>query len=221
MGVLIVEIEFVDFLGSTHIGVKMLCTESSAFIPYTTPLNLQNLLQYTLKVEITKVSDNIIGSLAVGNSFGCVVSNVLTSEVLNELESTDLPIFQSSEFFAFGNVVLANDYGGLISPVVPHTIQKAISDTLNIPLEARTIANSDLVGSLAFVTNYGGLITPLANEEEIFEIKEILHLQQVGVGSVNKGSEFVASGMIGNTKGLLIGRETTGIETMEITRCFS
>ena len=221
MGVLIVEIEFVDFLGNIHIGVKMLCTENTAFVPYSTPLNLQNLLQHTLKVEITKISDNIIGSLAVGNSFGCVVSSVLSSEVLRELESTDLPVFQSSEFFAFGNVVLANDYGGLISPVIPLTIQKAISDTLNIPLEAKTIANSDLVGSLAFVTNYGGLITPLASEEEILEIKEILHLQQVGVGSVNKGSEFVASGIIGNTKGLLIGRETTGIETMEITRCFS
>ncbi|MFW9903409.1 MAG: translation initiation factor IF-6 [Candidatus Thorarchaeota archaeon] len=215
------EFEFVDFLGSIHIGVKMLCTEKLAFTPYNTPLYLQNLLNYTLKVEIIQVSDNIIGSLAVGNSFGSVVSSVLSSEVLNKFRSTDLPIFQSSEFFAFGNVVLANDYGGIISPVVPSTIQKAISDTLQIPLEARTIANSDLVGSLAFVTNYGGLITPLASEEEILEIKEILHLQQVGVGSVNKGSEFVASGMVGNTKGLLIGRETTGIETMEITRCFS
>ncbi|MFX1514977.1 MAG: hypothetical protein ACFFC6_01620, partial [Promethearchaeota archaeon] len=102
------EIEFVDFLGSIHIGVKMLCTESVAFIPHNTPLNLQNLLQRALKVEITKVSDNIIGSLAISNSFGCVVSSVLSSEVLNELESTDLPIFQSSEFFAFGNIVLAN-----------------------------------------------------------------------------------------------------------------
>lgn len=215
------EFEFVDFLGSIHIGVKMLCTENLAFIPFNTPLYLQNLIQYTLKVKIIQISDNIIGSLAVGNSFGSVVSSVLSSEVLNELKSADLPVFQSSEFFAFGNVVLANDYGGVISPVVPLTIQKAISDTLKIPLEARTIANSDLVGSLAFVTNYGGLITPLASEEEILEIKEILHLQQVGVGSVNKGSEFVASGIVGNTKGLLIGRETTGIEIMEITRCFS
>jgi translation initiation factor 6 len=215
------EFEFVDFLGNIHIGVKMLCTENLSFIPYNTPLYLQNLLQNTLKVKIIQVSDSIIGSLAVGNSFGSVVSSVLSSEVLNELKSADLPVFRSSEFFAFGNVVLANDYGGLISPIVPLTIQKAISDTLKIPLEARTIANSDLVGSLAFVTNYGGLITPLATDEEILEIKEILHLKQIGVGSVNKGSEFVASGIIGNTRGLLIGRETTGIETMEITRCFS
>ncbi|UCG00525.1 MAG: translation initiation factor IF-6 [Candidatus Heimdallarchaeota archaeon] len=215
------EIEFVDFLGSIHIGVKMLCTENNAFIPHNTPLNLQNLVHRALKVEITQVSDSIIGSLAVGNSFGSIVSSVLSSEVLNELKSADLPIYQSSEFFAFGNVVLVNDFGGLISPIVPLPIQKAISDTLNIPLEARTIANSDLVGSLAFVTNNGGLFTPLASEEEIIEMKEILHLQQVGVGSVNKGSEFVASGIIGNTKGLLVGRETTGIETMEITRCFS
>ncbi|MFX0013582.1 MAG: translation initiation factor IF-6 [Promethearchaeota archaeon] len=215
------DIEFADFLGSIHIGVKMLCTENIAFLPINTPFKLKNLVHRILKVEIVQVSDNIIGSLAVGNSFGNVISNAISSEVLNEIKSINLPTYQSSEFFAFGNVVLVNDYGGLISPIVPQTIKKAISDTLNIPLEARTIAKSDLVGSLAFVTNHGGLFTPLASEEEIQEIKEILHLQHVGVGSVNKGSEFVASGMIGNTKGILIGRETTGIEIIEITRCFS
>ncbi len=215
------EIEFIDFLGSIHIGVKMLCTENKAFLPNNTPLNLRNLVHRTLKVEMTQVSDNIIGSLAIGNSFGIVVSSVISSEVIDEIKSAGLLIYQSSEFFAFGNVVLANDYSGLISPIVPPIIRKEISDTLNIPLEAKKIANSDLVGSLAFVTNNGGLFTPLASEEEISEIKEILHLQQVGVGSVNKGSEFVASGITGNTKGMLIGRETTGIEIMEITRCFS
>lgn len=215
------EIEFIDFLGSIHIGVKMLCTENMAFLPNNTPLYLRNLIRRILKVETTQVSDNIIGSLAIGNSFGNVVSSVISSEVINEIKLADLPTYQSSEFFAFGNIVLANDYGGLISPIVPPIIRKEISDTLNIPLEAKTIANSDLVGSLAFVTNNGGLFTPLASEKEISEIKEILHLQQVGVGSVNKGSEFVASGIVGNTKGMLLGRETTGIEIMEITRCFS
>lgn len=215
------EIEFVDFLGSIHIGVKMLCTENMAFLPVNTPLYLENLVRHNLKVEVTQISDSIIGSLTVGNSFGNVVSNVISSEVLNEMEATGIPIYQSPEFFAFGNVVLANDFGGIISPVVPPAIREAISDTLNVPLEPKTIAKSDLVGSLAFVTNYGGLFTPLASEKEISEMKEILNLQQVGVGSVNKGSEFVASGMVGNTKGILIGRETTGIEIMEITRCFS
>ncbi len=215
------EIEFVDFLGSIHVGVKMLCTENIAFLPVNTPLYLENLVRHNLKVEVTQISDSIIGSLAVGNSFGSVVSSAISSEVLNEIEATDIPIYQSPEFFAFGNVVLANDFGGIISPVVPPAIRKAISETLNVPLEPRTIAKSDLVGSLAFVTNYGGLFTPLASEEEVSDMKEILNLQQVGVGSVNKGSEFVASGMVGNTKGILIGRETTGIESMEITRCFS
>ncbi len=215
------EIEFVDFLGSIHIGVKMLCTENIALLPNNTPSSLKGLVRRILKVKITQVSDNIIGSLIVGNSFGNVVSNVISSEVLNQIKSTDLPTYQSSEFFAFGNVVLANDFGGLISPIIPPVIRKAISDTLNIPLETKTIAKSDLVGSLAFVTNYGGLFTPLASEEEIYEIKDILHLRQVGVGSINRGSEFVASGIVGNTKGILIGRETTGIEVMEITRSFS
>lgn len=215
------EIEFADFLGSIHVGVSLFCTENIAFLPNNTPAFLEELIQRTLKVETTKVSESIIGSLVVGNSFGIVVSNVISSEVLNQLNLADIPIFQASEFFAFGNVVLANDYGGIISPIIPLEIRKKVSEILNIPIEAKTIAQSDLVGSLGFATNTGGIFTPLANEDEIAEIKDILHLKEVGIGSINKGSEFIASGIIGNTKGLIIGRETTGIEIMEITRCFS
>ncbi|MHA2223880.1 MAG: translation initiation factor IF-6 [Candidatus Hodarchaeales archaeon] len=215
------EIELADFLGNVHIGVSMFCTENIAFVPTDTPISLRDQVKKVLDVEVNQVSDKILGSLIVGNSFGSVVSNVISQEVFKQMKIADFSVYQAPEFFAFGNVVLANDFGGIISPIVPATIRKAISDTLNIPLIPRTIAQSDLVGSLAYVTNYGGLFTPLAKEQEISEIKDLLHLKEVSIGSVNKGSEFVASGIIGNTKGMLIGRETTGIEIMEITRCFS
>lgn len=215
------EIEFIDFMGSVHVGVALFCTEKNAFLPNNASESLIKQVQNVLEVEVAKVSDNIIGTLVIGNSNGCVISNVLSLEVLNQLKSSDLPVYQSPEFFAFGNVALVNDHAGIISPIVPPAIRNEIANNLDINLETRTLAQSDLVGSLAYVTNYGGLFTPLASEEEISEFKEILHLQEVGVGSVNKGSEFVASGIVGNTKGILVGRETTGIELMEITRCFS
>ncbi|MFX0170649.1 MAG: translation initiation factor IF-6 [Candidatus Hodarchaeota archaeon] len=214
------EIEFTDFLGSVHIGVSMFCTESVAFLPINAPSHLKDLIQKLMQVEITLVSDNIIGSLVVGNSYGCVVSSVITDEVLNQIKSAGLTIYQAPEFFAFGNVVLVNDFSGIISPIIPPQIRREISETLNVPLEPKTLAQSDLVGSLAYITNYGGLFSPLTSEEEINDLKDILHLNEAGVGSVNKGSEFVASGIVGNTKGILVGRETTGIEIMEITRCF-
>jgi len=73
----------------------------------------------------------------------------------------------------------------------------------------------------SYVRNIGGLITPLASEDELEIVKKTLNLRTTRIGSVNRGSEFIASGIVGNTKGMIIGRETTGIEVMEITRCFS
>jgi len=215
------EIEYLEYLGSIHIGVAILCTEDFSFLPNNSPQRMKTIVKTITKTNVVELSEYIIGSLMVGNSFGFVVSNVITPEVLTKIKITGLNVYQVPEFFAFGNVVLANDFGGIISPIIPPKIRKQIGDTLNIPLETRTLAKSDLVGSLAYVTNYGGLITPLAEEEEVKEIKEILHLKEIGVGSINRGSEFVASGIVGNTKGILLGRETTGIEIMEITRCFT
>jgi translation initiation factor 6 len=215
------EIEFADLNGNIHIGVSILCTENYALVPIETPDTLVNLIESTMKVNTIKLAERIIGSLVLGNSNGFIISNVVAKEVVEQIESTNLPVYQAPEFFAFGNVVLANDFGGIISPIVPPEIRESIQRILKVPLATNTIANSDLVGSLAYITNYGGLFTPLADEEEVNKLKGLLNLQEIGVGSVNKGSEFIASGIIGNSKGMLIGRETTGIEIMEITRCFS
>ncbi len=215
------EIEFADLNGNIHIGVSILCTENYALVPIETPEALVNLIESTMNIEAIKLAERIIGSLVLGNSNGFILSNVVSKEVVEQIESTGLPVYQAPEFFAFGNVVLANDFGGIISPIVPSKIRENIQNILKVPLTVRTIANSDLVGSLAYITNYGGLITPLSHEDEVKELKSILNLEEIGVGSVNKGSEFISSGIIGNSKGLLIGRETTGIEIMEITRCFS
>ncbi len=215
------EIEFADLNGNIHIGVTIYNTENFALVPLAAPKSLVNLISNTLDVEVIKVAERIIGTLVMGNSEGFIISNVISQDVMEQIETTGLPIYQAPEFFAFGNVALVNDYGGLISPIIPPTIREKIQSILKVPLTTRTLANSDLLGSLGYITNYGGLLTPQANEEEISFIKKTLNLQEIGVGSINKGSEFVASGIIGNSKGMLIGRETTGIEIMEITRCFS
>ncbi len=215
------EIEYADLNGNIHIGVSMMATESHALVPIETPSILCDLIAHTLNVKVIKLAERIIGSLITGNSNGFVISNIITKEVIEQLNETHLPIYQAPEFFAFGNVILANDKGGLISPIIPIKIRERIQDTLAVPLKAKTIANSDLVGSLGYATNHGALLTPLTKEEEMNEIKAILNLNEIGIGSINKGSEFISSGIIGNSKGMLIGRETTGIEVMEITRCFS
>ena len=215
------EIEYADLNGSIHIGVSILATESHALVPIDTPESLIDTITQILDVNIIKVAEKIISPLAIGNSNGFVISSVISKEVVSQIETTNLPVYQVPEFFAFGNVVLVNDYGGIISPIIPTEICKKIEETLEIRLKTGTIANSDLVGSLGYATNIGGLITPLASDDELEIVKKSLNLRTTRIGSINRGSEFIASGIVGNTKGLIIGRETTGIEVMEITRCFS
>ena len=160
------EIEFADLNGNIHIGVTIYNTEKFALVPIEAPKSLINLISNTLDVEVIKVPERIIGTLITGNSNGLVISNILSQEVMEQIETTGLPIYQAPEFFALSNVALINDHGGLISPIIPQAIREKIQSILKVPLTTRTLGNSDLVGSLGFVTNYGGLLTPQANEEE-------------------------------------------------------
>ena len=136
------EIEYADLNGNIHIGVSMMTTEEHALVPMETPSVLCDLIAHTLNVKVIKLAERIIGSLIAGNSNGFVISNIITKEVMDQLEETNLPIYQVPEFFAFGNVILVNDNGGIISPIIPLKIRKRIQDTLEVPFKAKTIANS-------------------------------------------------------------------------------
>ncbi len=72
-----------------------------------------------------------------------------------------------------------------------------------------------IVGSTGVATNNGALLHPLAGEDEIKHIKSILKAD-VDIGTVNRGTGFVRTGILANTKDVLLGDMTTGPEIMRI-----
>ncbi len=63
----------------------------------------------------------------------------------------------------------------------------------------------------AVVTNKGGLANPNINEWEAKKLEEVAGVE-VLTGTVNFGTDMVGSGLIANSKGYVVGRDTTGFE---------
>jgi translation initiation factor 6 len=91
------------------------------------------------------------------------------------------------------------------------TTEDVIADTLGVEVYRTTIAGNALVGSYSALTNRGGLVHPMCSVAEIDELSTLLQIP-LCAGTVNRGSDVVASGLIANDWAAFCGLDTTAAE---------
>jgi translation initiation factor 6 len=112
---------------------------------------------------------------------------------------------------AYGNMILANDYGAIVDPRLQKETLKQISDTLCVEVVPGEVAQLPYVGSLAVATNKGIIAHPLIKDDEQELLKSVLRVP-LDVGTVNCGIPYVGTGLLGNSNGAVVGSLTTGPE---------
>lgn len=158
---------------------------------------------------------DLIGMFAAGNSTGLVVPDIIERHEEEQLAETEIPFTViESNYTAFGNLLLCNDTGCLISPHLADQ-QEAIADALGVPVETGTVAGLNIPGSCGVATNEGVLLHRDASEDELEQVEAILGVE-ADIGSVNFGTPYVHSGVLANSDELLIGNETTGPELQRV-----
>jgi translation initiation factor 6 len=169
-----------------------------------------------LKVDVvnTTIGQSVlVGALASANSNGIVLSRFAGEKEIEAIKSaSDLNVsIMDTKKTAYGNLILANDYGAVVDPRLGKKDVARIQDTLGVEATAGEIAGLPYVGSLATATNKGVLAHPLLKEEEQKTLKDMLKVH-VDVGTINCGIPYVATGLIGNQNGAIAGFMTTGPE---------
>lgn len=74
-----------------------------------------------------------------------------------------------------------------------------------------TIAGNALVGTYCALTNKGGLVHPMCSVAELDELSTILQVP-ICAGTVNRGSDAIASGLVVNDWTAFTGTDTTATE---------
>jgi len=205
-----------DLFGSASIGVYSLATDEIAIVPPQVSEAKSRKLEEWLKAKIirTTIGESVlIGALACANSKGIILPHYTRKEEIQTITSCgDLNIaIMETKRTAYGNLVLANDYGALIDPRLKETDAKTVADTLGVEVVPGEIAGLPYVGSLALATNKGVLAHPLLKEEERKVLADVLKVP-VDVGTINCGIPYVSTGLIGNKSGAVAGSMTTGPE---------
>jgi translation initiation factor 6 len=167
------------------------------------------------KVIRTTIGESVlIGALANANSNGIILPHFTTEKEIESIKSAfpDLNVkVMETKRTAYGNMVLTNDHGAIVDPRLNDKDIANISDALGVEAVPSEIAGLPYVGSLAVATNKGVLAHPLLKEEEKELLENVLKVP-VDLGTVNCGIPYVATGLIGNAHGVVVGYVTTGPE---------
>ncbi len=205
-----------SIVGSASIGVYSLATDKYTIIPKMVPQEKAERTAEWLKVKLVQTSISgsvLVGALACANSNGILLPNSIRGEELEIIKSNfegEITVMDTKKT-AYGNLVLANDYGALVDPRFKEQEINQIGDVLNVRVEPGEIAGLPYVGSLAVATNKGLLAHPLLKDDERKLLEKVFKVP-VDVGTINCGVPYVGTGLIANSRAAVAGSMTTGPE---------
>jgi translation initiation factor 6 len=162
-------------------------------------------------VETTIMGSRLVGCLLVGNSRGVVTSNRILRDELEKIEEITDVLEVDTPMTCLGNVLAVNDFGGLAHPDLEESVIKDIEEFLDIEIVKGTVGGLKTVGMSVVATNSGALVNPGIREWEIDRVKKTFNVPMES-GTVNFGTELVGTGVLANSKGYLVGADTTGFE---------
>jgi len=208
--------------GGSLIGVYLAANNSYVLYP-------SNLLKPILEkfksvfdiplYPLTINNSNLLGVYSAGNKFGIIVPHLIRDDELKTLESvmdngSQIGALKSLDN-AFGNLILCNDKGAIISSLLKKE-KKQIQDILNVETVVYEFASSYLPGSISIANNSGCLVHPLSTDDEIDLIASILKVE-TDVSTINRGIPYISSGAVVNDKSGIFGSDSTGPEMMRLS----
>jgi translation initiation factor 6 len=209
-----------DVFGSPNIGVYCFANETIAIVPPGLTKRKIASIAETLGVRVCSTSvggSTLVGALVSGNSNAILVPHTITDYELKKIEDLAKVIVVNSKWTALGNVLLTNDLGAVVHPESSDEILNAVNDELNVKPVFGKLGNLPFVGALAVATNKGAMLCPNVLTEEQEVVRSALHVE-AEPSSTNGGVPFVKSGILANSKGVVVGPLTHGAELMQISR---
>ncbi|PBC31030.1 eukaryotic translation initiation factor [Apis cerana cerana] len=233
----------VQFENNNEVGVFSKLTNSYCLVAIGGSENFYSVFEAELAETIPVIHASvagcrIIGRLCVGNKNGLLVPNTTTDTELQHIRNSlpDKVKVQRVEerLSALGNVIACNDYVALVHPdldratcpiaifiidIIPQETEEILADTLNVEVFRQTVASNVLVGSYSVLSNQGGLVHPKTSIQDQDELSSLLQVP-LAAGTVNRGSDVIAAGMVVNDWVSFCGMDTTSTELSVIESVF-
>lgn len=213
-----------QIFGSNSVGVYLAANNKFVLYPPSLLANMRKKFQKIFTIPLYSLTINnskLLGVYTASNKNGIILPKLIRDDELDKLSSYldnndyQVGILESKDN-AFGNLILCNDKGAIISSLLQDYRDK-IEQILGVETIVYEFANYYLPGSISLCNNQGCLVHPLATDEEIEMIKSILKVEETDVSTINRGIPYLSAGAIVNDHSGIFGNFSTGPEMMRLS----
>jgi translation initiation factor 6 len=215
-----------QIFGRNTVGVYLEINNVYGLYPPTLLKSTLNELKKNFDIPLYPLSINnshLIGVYIASNKNGIILPHITRDDELESLKSHLNMLDKSINIAtldsidnAYGNLILCNDKGAIISSFLKDH-QKQIEDILDVETVIYEFADMNLPGSISLANNKGCVVHPLSNDDDVEYISSILKIKAIDVSTVNRGIPYIASGVVANDNSGIFGLACTGPEMMRLT----
>jgi len=163
-----------DFFGNSTLGLIGILTENTCYLPpELKERQIENIAKLlNVKIKITRFYNSfLLGLFGAANSKYLFIPSVVSDKEIEGLEKNVLKM--ESSFNTFGNLILCNDKGIVLSPYLVEKKEFLERET-KLKVGITTIANLPFPGIFALVTNKAGIVHKNCKDEELEILEKTL-----------------------------------------------
>ena len=204
----------IDINGNPYIGIFCRANDNFGIVPYEVDSKTIKIIEDVLDINVIKTTiygTSLVGVFTAMNSYGLILPEYVSEKEIDILKRYINVGIISDKLNAVGNNIVVNDRTAFVNPSLNNKTIETIEDVLSVEVVKGIIAGMKIVGAVCVATNKGLLCHPKTAEDEIKILKEIFSLP-VNICTVNYGSYLLGAGIIANSKGAVVGNNSTGIE---------
>ena len=206
---------------NSYIGAFGIATDSFILVTGNSTHTERSIIEQALGVKSHQMSidgSGLIGVYAIANSKGILLPAMVDGREITRLKEAFPEVIvetMHTSLNALRNNILTNDKIAFVNKEFNQTEIAKISDVLGVEAVKMQIGNFETVGANNLLTNKGIVLNNTATDAEVNFVKG--RMNSVSQSTANTGSSSIGLCAIANSKGVVVGGQTTGFELVRIT----
>jgi len=212
-------VSLMDFNGNSNIGIYMFANDKFCLLGPKISESKQKEIEKTLGVPVYNVNilnTDLLGVFVAGNNDFLVIPEVFSKEFTQIKEVCDkhsVKLIQIPEIKnTFGNNICVGDEEILINYDLSKSCKNRLLEDTDCDIFEIKAKKFEAIGSTAIYLNGKYFFSQEYNENEVKNIVDKIS----AVGTINQGSNYISSGVVGNKTGVIIGVQSSTVEIQNI-----